>query len=164
MPPQMIGGHVSGPMLVSRSEALFVAVRQILAYPIGFEVEIEAHARGAAPGGPPPDPSVFTGHSELRFRLRLADGRDVLLDDETGLHSGRGPMMVLGDSSTSSGGPNDSESVRLTLWVWTLPPPGLLTLECSWPRRGLHDAGLVLDADAIRAAAALAQPYWPERL
>ena len=164
MPPKMIGGHVSGPILVSRSEDLIVAVRQILAYPVGFEIELEAHARGPAPGGSPPDPEFFTGLSELHFRLRLGDGRDVLLNDESGLRSGHGPMMVLGNGATSSGGPNDSESIRQTLWIWTLPPPGPLTLECSWPRRGLQDAGVVLNANAIRAAALHAQPYWPERL
>lgn len=163
MPPQMIGGYVTGPVLIGRSDGLVVAARQVLAYPVGLEVEVEAHARGSSPGGSPPGPVGFTGHPQLRFRLRLADGRNVLQDDETGLRSGRGPMMVVSKSESSSGGPDDDEDVRLTLWIWPLPPPGPLTVACSWPRRGLQDASLVLDADAIRTAAFQAQPYWPER-
>lgn len=162
-PPGMTGGHVIGPAIISRSARLVLAVRQVLAYPVGCEIEIEAHARGTAPGGPPPDPGSLTGYSDLRFRLRLADGTDVRQDDETGLHSGRGPMLVLSRGEHSSGGPDDREDLRLTLWTWPLPPPGTLTLVCSWPRHGLAAADLVLDADAIRDAAGRAEPFWPEQ-
>lgn len=161
MPPRMIGGHVSGPVLVHRSEGLVVAIRQILAYPIGFEVEIEAHARGSSPGGPPPDPGGLGGHAEPSFRFRLADGTEVQLDDDTGLRTGLGPMLVVSKGERSSGGPDSREDVRLGLWMWPLPPPGPLTVVCSWPRRGLQDTGIVLDADAIRTAAFQAQPFWP---
>jgi hypothetical protein len=163
MPPQMVGGYVTGPVLMVRSDGVVVAARQVVAYPVGFEVEIEAHARGLSPGGPPPDPAIFTSHTELQFRLRLADGRDVAQDDETGLHTGRGPMLAVSRYESSSGGPDDREDIRLSLWIWTLPPPGPLTVVCSWPRRGVQEATLVLDADAIRTAALQAQPFWPAR-
>jgi hypothetical protein len=39
MPPPMIGGHVTGPVLVSRSDRLVVAVRHVVAFPAGVEVE-----------------------------------------------------------------------------------------------------------------------------
>jgi hypothetical protein len=71
-------------------------------------------------------------------------------------------MLVVTGSQTSSGGPDDPEDVRLTLWIWPLPPPGPVTVTCSWPSRGLHDARLVMDGDAIQAAARLAQPFWSE--
>jgi hypothetical protein len=166
MPPRMIGGYVAGPVLMGRSDGLVVMVRQVVAYPAGLEVEIEAHARGPAPGGPPPDPGAGSlgGHVDLNFRLRLADGRDVAQDDEAGLRSGRGPMLVVSRSESSSGGPGDREDVRLTLWIWSPAPrtPGPLTVVCSWPRRGLREAGLVLEADAIEAAALRARPFWTE--
>jgi hypothetical protein len=72
-------------------------------------------------------------------------------------------MMSVCKSEQSSGGRDDHEHVRLTLWIWPLPPPGPLTLAVSWPRRGLPDTGLDLDADTIRAAALRARPLWPER-
>lgn len=161
MPPRMIGGHVTGPALIEQTDGYLVAVRQVLAYPSGVEVEIEAHARGPSPGGPPPDPVGFGEHHDLRFRVRLADGRDVVQDDDTGLRSGPGPMLLVSKCETSSGGPDNREDIRLTVWLSPLPPPGPLTLTCSWPRRGLRAADFLLDPDAIQAAAGQARPFWP---
>ncbi len=163
MPPPMIGGQVTGPALIERSDGYVVAVRQVLAYPVGVEIEVEAHARGASPGGEvPPEPMTFSGQSDLRFRIEFADGTEVLQDDDAGLRTGRGPTLVVSSSESSSGGPDGHEDVRLSLWLWPLPPPGRFTLACSWPSRAVRGAGLVLDADAIRAAAREAQPFWPE--
>jgi hypothetical protein len=159
MPPPMIGGHVVGPVLIGQSEQVVAAVRQILAYPTGVEVELEAHARGPSDGGTPHGP--LSGVPDLRCRLRLADGSVVIQDDDSALRNGRGPTLVVSRSESSSGGPDHSESVRLTLWMSPLPPPGPLTLTCSWPRRGLEDASVVIDADAMRTAATQARPFWP---
>lgn len=159
MPPPMIGGHVTGPVVIGRSGGLVAAVRQVLAFPAGIEVEVEAHARGSAGGGTARD---LAGHPPLRFGVRFADGRAAAQDDEAGLRSGRGPMLTLSGSATSSGGPDDREDIRLTLWIWPLPPPGPVTVTCSWPGRGLHGARLVLDGDQIQAAASRAQPFWPQ--
>lgn len=41
MPPQMIGGHVCGPMLIGRSDRAVAATRQVLAFPTGVQVEVE---------------------------------------------------------------------------------------------------------------------------
>lgn len=160
MPPRMIGGYVTGPVVMKRSDSALVAVRQVLAYPAGVEIEVEAHAHGPSTGETPSDPEDC-GPRPPRFRLRLADGTDVVQDDDTGLRSGRGPMLVLSRAESGSGGPGNREDVRASLWLWPLPPPGPLTLTCSWSHRGVHDAGLVLDADAIRAAADRAVPFWP---
>src|SRR5580704_2059762 len=158
MPPPMIGGHVTGPVLISRSDRLVVAVRHVVAFPAGVEVEVEAHSRRTGPG-----PDDATGFPGLRFRVGLADGREAAQDDEAGLRSGAGPMLVVTGSEGSSGGPDDDEHVRMSLWIWPLPPPGPVTVTCSWPGHGLHDAGIVLDGDAIRAAASQARPFWPAR-
>lgn len=159
MPPQMIGGHVTGPSLISRSAGLVIAVRQVLAFPSGVEIEAEAHARGA-PGWTAP---VTAGPDDppLRFGVRFADGRQTAQDDEAGLRSGHGPMLTASRTEFSSGGPDGREDVRLALWVWPLPPPGPVTVTCSWRGRELPDARLVLDGGAIRAAASQAQPFWP---
>jgi hypothetical protein len=159
----MIGGYVTGPVLIAQSDRYVLAVRQVLAYPTGVEVEIEAHAHGPSLAETPFDPTDFSGHRQLLFRLRLADGSQVALDDEAGLRSGNGPTLMVCKSESSSGGPDNSEHVRQALWMSPLPPPpGLLTLTCSWPNRGLEDADLVLDADAILTAAHHAQPFWRE--
>ncbi|WP_159039640.1 hypothetical protein [Streptomyces sp. TP-A0356] len=161
MPPRLIGGYVTGPVLIGRSDGFVVAVRQVLAYPVGVEIEVEAHTRGSSPGGMPPV-AVGPWYPQPCFRVRFADGREAAQDDETGLRGGRGPMLVVSKSEYGSSGPDDREDMRLTLWIWPLPPPGPLTVTCAWPQRGFQDASLVLDADAIQAAAGQAQPFWPE--
>ncbi|MDD9380958.1 hypothetical protein M8Z33_30770 [Streptomyces sp. ZAF1911] len=161
-PPQMIGGHVTGPAVIGRTDGLVVLARQVLAYPAGLEIEVEAHARGASspPGGPASGPDGYTEPAQPAFRLRLGDGRVVVQDDEAGLRDGRGPVMVVSGYQAAWGGPEDGGDVRLTLWTWPLPPPGPLALSCAWPERGLRDATWILDGAAVRAAALLARPFW----
>jgi hypothetical protein len=161
MPPRMIGGYVTGPVPIARSGRLVIVARQVLAFPAGVEVEVEAHAHGSW-AGTAPVPADLPGYLPLQFGVRFADGRQAAQDDETGLHGGRGPMLMVTGAQISSGGPDDPEDVRLTLWIWPLPPPGPVTVTCSWPSRLLPEARLVLDGDAIQAAARQAQPYWPE--
>ena len=158
MPPPMIGGHVTGPVLIWQSDRLVVAVRHVVAFPAGVEVEVEAHSRGTGPG-----PGDATGFQGLRFRVGVAGGREAAQDDEAGLRSGTGPVLIVTGSEGSAGGPDDDAHVRMSLWIWPLPPPGPVTVRCSWPVRGLQDAGIVLDGDAIRAAASQARPFWPAR-
>jgi hypothetical protein len=160
MPPRMIGGYVAGPVLLGRTDGCVVAVRQILAYPAGVEIGIEAHTRGSAPESTAPGPD-YPWLPQPRFRVRFADGREATQDDETGLHGGRGPMVTSVNADHSSGGPDNREDIRLALWMWPLPPPGPLTVTCSWPERGFPDTDVVLDGDAIRAAADQARPFWP---
>jgi hypothetical protein len=152
MPPPMVGGYVAGPVLIERSEGLVIVVRQVMAYPSGVEFDIEAHARG------PSNLDGPHGHEAMRFHIAFADGTLVRLNDETGLRSGNGPMLTVNRQESSWGGPG--EHTRLSLWLWPLPPPGPLTLTCEWI--GRREASLVLDADAIHAAAGQAQPFWPE--
>jgi hypothetical protein len=161
MPPQMIGGHVTGPVLIGRSGGLVVAARQVLAFPVGVEIEVEAHAHGS-PGGTAPVAADLAGYPPIRFSVLFADGREAAQDDEAGLRNGRGPMLVASRIESSSGDMDGREDVRLALWIWPLPPPGPVTVTCSWLGRGLHDARLALDGGAIRAAASQAQPFWPE--
>jgi hypothetical protein len=161
MPPQMIGGHVTGPAVIGRSDQAVVATRQVLAFPTGVQVEVDAHARGASA---PPLAAAYGDllrETDLRFRLRFSDGREATQDDEAGLRTGRGPILMLTGSERGYGDPEDGEETHVILWAWPLPPPGPVELMCSWPSYGLRDKRLVLDGDAIRAAALHAQPFWP---
>jgi hypothetical protein len=51
MPPPMTSGHVTGPVLIWQSDRLVVAVRHVVAFPVGVEVEVEAHSRGTGSDG-----------------------------------------------------------------------------------------------------------------
>jgi len=162
-PPPMVGGYVTGPLLISQSERVVVVVRQVLAFPSGVTIEVEGHARGSLHAGPTREIHDPAGHSSLRFEIQFADGRQAAQDDEAGLQNGRGPTLFERGSESSSGGPEGGEDVRMTLWMWPLPPPGPVTLVCSWPSQGLDAARAVLDATTIGEAADRAQPFWPAR-
>ena len=74
MPAPMIGGHVTGPVLIARSDRLVVAVRHVVAFPAGVEVEVEAHSRRRGPGS-----DDATGFPGLRFRVGVGGiEQDVL--------------------------------------------------------------------------------------
>ena len=152
MPPQMIGGYVTGPVLIGRSDRVIVAARQVLAFPAGFEVEVEAHARAPATVRSAADPQEPDRAAGLQFWLRLSDGRQAAQDDEAGLRSGRGPTLIVSGSQTSHGGPDSREDARLTLWAWPLPPPGPVTLTCTWLKHGLADGRLELDRRVLQRA------------
>lgn len=160
-PPQMIGGHAAGTVLFGRTDRCVVAVRQVLAYPVGIEVVVEAHTRGFAPEETTDFPSP-PWLAQPGFRIRFADGRESGQGEEAGLRTGLGPMLSPVGSEHSSGGPDNGEDIRLSLWIWPLPPAGPVTLTCRWPERGLPEAEIVLDGAAIRAAADLAEPFWLE--
>ena len=83
MPPRMIGGYVTGPILIGRSDGLLVAVRQVLAYPAGVEPGWRPHARRSTADGVPPGPADLTAHPQLPFSVRFANDRSAVQDDET---------------------------------------------------------------------------------
>jgi hypothetical protein len=87
MPPPMIGGYVTGPVPITRSGSLVIVARQVLAFPAGVEVEVEAHARGSR-AGTAPVPADLPGHPPLKLHVRFADGREAAQDDETGCTAG----------------------------------------------------------------------------
>jgi len=50
MPPPMTGGHVTGPVLIWRSDRLVVAVRHVVAFPAGVVTRTSISC-GEWPGG-----------------------------------------------------------------------------------------------------------------
>lgn len=150
-PPDMVGGHVTGPLFLAREQRLVIAVRQVMAYPNGVEIDVIARAFGPAE----PD-----GKQWPEFWVRLADGTEVVQDDEYWLRSGTGPTLMLSNASRSWGDPDNRADLRGSLWLWPLPGP--ITLGVRWPVRGLADTSVELDGDAIAAAANRAVPFWSD--
>jgi hypothetical protein len=153
----MVGGLVSGPLLLAHSDTHVVVVRQVLAYGPGVELDVEAHARGPEIRGAQTD---LDAPAPPRFRVRFGDGEAVTQDDETNLRTGRGPVMVMTGCESSYGGPGAAADFRLTLWLTPLPRSGPITVTCVWPERGLEEADVVFDGDAVRTAAGRAFSVW----
>lgn len=174
-PPRVVGGEVGGPLPIARNDQLVVVVRELRAYPTGFEITVEGHLRFGEPL--PREPLDLSGSEELdltddrdlrrglvygpRFGIRFSDGRSTVQGDASGLR-GDGPLMIVRFSERSRGGPDDGDDVRMSLWIWPLPPPGPVQLTCAWMVDGSERGTLAvdLDGDGIRAAARRVEPYW----
>lgn len=103
----------------------------------------------------------------LRWGVEFSDGKRVTSVDEyspwNALPEGLDPsewtpdrpiMLGLGRSgieySTWSRG----------IWLWPVPPPGVLRFVCAWPDRGIVETSVLVDSAALREAAESAQPTW----
>jgi hypothetical protein len=50
---------------------------------------------------------------------------------------------------------------RQEFWVWPLRPPGPVAFVCEWPRYGIPESRVKVEAASIRAAASKAMEIWP---
>lgn len=71
-----------------------------------------------------------------------------------------GPVLV--NHGGGGGGGPDRWDLTTTLWLWPLPPEGELSLVAEWRSRGIPESRVLLDATAIRSAAAGVQPLWAD--
>ena len=67
------------------------------------------------------------------------------------------PELIL--RGTSGFGGRSSET---TMWMWPLPPPGLLEFVCEWRAEGIELTRRELDAQVILDAAAQVDELWPD--
>jgi len=49
----------------------------------------------------------------------------------------------------------------MRFWLWPLPPPGPLAFVCEWPKKGIGERRVDIDASVVLDAAARAEPLWP---
>jgi hypothetical protein len=168
-PQTQVPGVVPVGLVLAHNDDAAVLVAGLLAYGSGFEFAVAAILRVPARHdglfeamhprvrpGDPPEPEF------LRFGLRFADGR------ATANLPGR-PAPVLNDPASAGpvlvqqGGGGDARRYDLKQWVWPLPPPGPLTFVCEWPRWGIPETSVEIDARLILDAAARSHELWPEQ-
>ena len=53
-----------------------------------------------------------------------------------------------------------AETWTRDVWLWPLPPPGPVSVTCSWPDRGIAPTTCEVDGGALRAASLHAEPVW----
>ena len=103
----------------------------------------------------------------LRWGFELSDGRRVTSLDRspwTTVPADADPMDWTPDGPVMDGASQPmhyAERWARDVWLWPLPPAGDLRAVCAWPDRDIPETSTILDATAIRAAAAAAQPLWP---
>jgi hypothetical protein len=163
LPPEsVLPAVVPVDLVLVRTDEIAVAIPSVRAYPTGFDFQVSVRLRrdhgpqlGMALHGP-------LGHTSaddiFRLAVVFADGRVL---------SNLGPLADPGASPEHGilmpgGGGGGGRSYDLDYWVHPLPPPGRLTFVCEWPSFAVPQTEADLDAAAILAASARAQPLWPE--
>lgn len=107
------------------------------------------------------DPMMFGARhgrddgGRLRVGVQFADGRRVA-SERTPSPEENEPRL-----SMRSGGGGAGRMAQ-ELWLWPLPPPGLLTFVAAWPAAGLAPTGTSLESKRILAAAAEALVIFEE--
>jgi hypothetical protein len=173
-PDGELGEAVPLSVVLGRSERAVVALRSATAYSTGSALHFVAVARGLAQretrrliddqqlaGDDDEVPDTF-----LRVGFEFANGVGVsnlglvqpLPDSAVEPNS-----PVLSPTSGSGGHVGDSGfDVRLSYWLWPLPPPGPLRVFVEWPALGIGLTSLELDAQPLRDAAERSRALWDE--
>lgn len=163
-PVGWVGGWVPWHIVVIRSADAYAVLTDVQAFPTGVLFTLAAWFRPDAFGtgdGPPEPPlmmSMGTAEGPL-LGVGFADGR------KTALHRAlpRPGMEQDGPVLTLCGGSGGSAQEQMGIWLWPLPPEGPLTLVTAWPRGGIEETAITVDAAVLVSAANDAEELWPER-
>ncbi|MFL6034235.1 MAG: hypothetical protein ACJ74I_04115 [Gaiellaceae bacterium] len=141
-----------------RSDRLSLAIRALIVYSTGSMLMLALRRRKRPPlrafGSPPFHASQ---PDSLRFGVRFADGSKATA----------GRPMRPGDTISPPalilrGTRNGGRSSETEMWMWPLPPPGLLEFVCEWRAEGIELTRRELDAQLILDAAAQVEELWPD--
>jgi hypothetical protein len=176
-PDGWIGAVLPVQELIGRSEEAAVCLTRIVAYPLGFEVTLDAFTRSLSRGYAFDDAIADWHRGEqdrpppqlLRYGIEFADGRKS--SNIGGMFGGTVFAMSAADESAPDpakdiclvpgGGYGGGRRSRQEVWVWPLPPPGPVAFVCEWPRYEIPETRVTVEANLIREAAGLAEAIWP---
>lgn len=161
-PPGWVGGWVPWHVVVMRNTNVRAVLTDVQAFPSGVLFTLAAWFRPGAFGsddGPPRPPvmmSLGTADGPL-LGVGFADGRKTALHSPLPSAGGEpdGPVLTL------CGGGGGSAQEQMGLWLWPLPPDGPLDLVTAWPRAGIEETTITLDATELTSAADEAEELWP---
>jgi hypothetical protein len=162
-------------MVLATSATAAVEIRNVVAFPTGWEFEVVAEyvvagdvwdpMQGLAGlRGRPGDGEGQLPDEHLRLRVRFADQSEANnLGPPLRRPIDAAPFFQYGsgrcDYQRAIG---ERARVETVVWVWPLPPPGPMLLLCEWPRYGIPLTRHEVDATLIRQAAQRAADSWPE--
>jgi hypothetical protein len=157
-PSDELPASVPVERLLGRSEQAVVWLRGLSVYRNGAIVELDVLTRGVSLpstelSGPWSLDSAGRVKDEvMRLGVLYADGRRA---SNVAVYSGQDaptrPVLASIGSAAAQG---------RTFWLWPLPPSGPLTFSCRWPALDIGHSEVLVDGDAITAAAGRARPAW----
>jgi hypothetical protein len=176
-PDGWVGALVPVQEIIGRSEEAAICLSRIVAYPVGFEVTLDAFTRSLIWGIPFDEASSEWHRGEhgrppaqlLRYGVEFADGRKAT--NLGGMLGGTVVGMPINEDEepdpareirlVPGGGHGGGRHSRQELWVWPLPPPGPVAFVCEWPKYRILETRVEVDAGSIRDAAKKATEIWP---
>jgi len=171
-----LAGVLAVEQIIGRSDQAAVAVRRISVLPASFEIEVVAWLRRPPPRRPrrrfpheillsldrpwvsrPEDGSLPP--DLVRFGIQFPDGGRA-----TNVDAGWPRLDVDPPEHglRTQGGSSSTGEASQRFSAWPVPASGDVVLVCEWPAHGIAESRLTIDGDALRAAAARAQPVWPD--
>jgi hypothetical protein len=176
--PRWLGGVLPVEELIARSGQAAVAVRRIVAFPDGFQLDVVAWLRRPRPLSRPgsgrwrgariqlsPHPfGIWQDDGSLdpdfvRFGIQFPGGsRATNLDRALDWPDATEPAHGM----RSRGGSASGDEADQEFWVWPVPEAGDLDLVCEWPAGEIAESRLTISGDDLRAAAGRARLIWPE--
>lgn len=164
-PDNELGVAVPIRLLLAKTDALALAVTDVVAYSTGFALrlvcKLHHDAKDVDPhqmmmqfrGGP-----MGGGDDRLRFGIEFSDGRKAT---NLGLRRPpeEPPAINLG---MGGGGGGSGRGWSYAHWVYPLPPEGPITIAIAWPHVDLPEKSVQFDATPIIQAAAQVEQLWDD--
>jgi len=166
-PDNEVGVAVPIRAVLARTADVAVAVTDVVAYSTGIELGLVVRLRAFDELADPYGmhyAHVRMGRGELgdeilRFGAEFEDGRRVTnIDAFPQFDPERPPTDPV---LVQRGGGGGGKTWDQRMWLWPLPPPGVLALVCEWPRHGIALSRVEVDAAPILEAAAAVEQLWP---
>ncbi len=159
-------------LVLAQNERVVIAVIEVVAYSVGFEVSIGMRGREDLPAGGH-FPRAGAGADEwFRFGVQFSDGRKgtniagPIAGHWTRVTAGQPGDRTLDAPSAviliSRGGGGGGRRYDQRYYVWPLPTLGKLTLACEWPAMSIPLSFAEVDSTLILDAAGQSQKLWED--
>ena len=166
-PDNELGVAVPIRVVLARTGEVAVAATDVVAYSTGIELNLAVRLRTVDHLADPYGMhygrmrlgGAELGDEVLRFGAEFEDGRRVTnIDAFPGADPERAPTDPV---LVQRGGGGGGKTWDQRLWLWPLPPAGVLAFVCEWPKHGIGLTRVEVDIAPILEAAAAAEQLWP---
>ena len=171
-PERVLGGIVPQNLLMAKNDKAAVAITRLVAYPLGFSIELTMVSRSPIFDLPPVMPHFRqrpgeTLENQFRFGMLYSDGTKVSADqlktasgaeawsNLAALEHPPDPML-----RPSGGGGGSGNRWQWIYWATPLPPAGPLKFVVQWLAVEIPESSAEIDSQVILDAADSATPIW----
>jgi hypothetical protein len=156
-----IGAALELRVVLVRTAELVIALNRFVVHSAGVRLSLAIRRRDPFTTTDSLDPFVAGGVGQrLCLSVRFADGREATTARERWNPADPAalpPGPILHGAGGFGGTPRCWDA---DLWLWPLPPPGVLTFSCAWPAAGIAPTSHATDAGAVFSAQRRVETLW----